>query len=100
MATNQKFLLVAVSNGYQLNNAVGNFKLRLVLTFQLEQLNFMSSSEKKFHRTNIESRVPFIRPSPKGTPLQECPSVVVVVVCRGQSSCLSVRRSVGRSKDD
>ena len=69
MGTTQKFFLVAVSNGYQLNNAVGSFKLRLVLTFQLDQLNFMSSSGKKFHRTNIES-TPHIVQNTQFTPLQ------------------------------
>ena len=56
MTTNQNFLLVAVSHGYQVNNKVGSQELSQVLHFYQETVNFTSPSGKKFHRTNIACR--------------------------------------------
>ena len=52
-------MLVAVSHGYQLKNTVGSQELRQVLHFQQETVNFFSPSGKKFHRINIEFKVPY-----------------------------------------
>ena len=57
MATNQNFLLVAVSHGYQLKNTIGSQEQLQALHFKQETVNFISPSQKKFHRTNIECRV-------------------------------------------
>ena len=48
---NYNFLLVAVSHGYQLKNAVGSQEPWQVLHFYQKTLNFIPPSGKKFHRT-------------------------------------------------
>ena len=65
--------LVAVSHGYQPDYPVGSRQSRLQtkkyswqpiamawFTFFAKALNFISPSGKKFYRTNIESRVPYL----------------------------------------
>ena len=58
MATNQNILLVALSQGYQLQNTVCSQELWQGLHVLQQTMNFISSSGKKFYRTNIGSRVP------------------------------------------
>ena len=60
--------------------------------------------EIKLNLFNFFVVVDIIRPSPKGRPLQECPSVVCCLLSVVVGNVVRVRRSVGRSvvrsKDD
>ena len=73
----------------------------LVQYFQavLDRRDILEEVDRRQQSSTAAVGASLIRPSPKGRPLQECLSGVVV--CLGQSSCPSVRRSVApRMIDD